>query len=105
MILLVRQSFALVAIVIAACASDLFAPLRRACADEMDQVRSTYPGSPTTVEHFALSDGRRVVIWGLPVQPGPGLSPESMAFIWSADTPQACLVCIPGEPGCIPVSP
>ena len=99
-----RELTAAVVVSVIACARDPFVPLFDACADEMAQVRESYPGAPTGTRQLTLSDGSRVVIWELPVQPGPGLSPTSMAFIWSAEAPQSCQVCVPGSPGCVPAS-
>ncbi len=96
----VRHTVVVIGIVVIACAKDPFAPLLDACTDEMNHVRTMYPGAPTGIQRLTLPDGRRVIVWGLPTQQGPGLSPTSMAFIWSADTPQTCLVCIPGSPRC-----
>ena len=101
MLVLAPKRAVALAIVVVACVSDSFAPLIEACAEEMTQVRNQHPGAPTRTQRLTLSDGRRVVIWDLRIQPGPGLSPTSMTFIWDADAPQSCVVCVPGSPGCV----
>ena len=83
--------------------SDAFGPLFEACAPAMESVRSSYPGAPTREQRITRPDGRRIVIWDLPVPPGPAPVPTEVAFIWSPSAPHVCSVCWPGDPRCWPL--
>jgi hypothetical protein len=81
-----------------ACDENPFAPLYDACAQEMPTVRQTYVDTPDSEDRVTLADGRRAVVWGIAVQPGPGLTPRGVAFIWSSAAPASCAVCWPADP-------
>ena len=96
-----RTNAAAAAVIVAlgslAC-DDAFGPLLETCADEMASVRSTYVNTPSREQRQRLSGGRLAVIWGIGPQPGPGLHPSGVAFIWSAATPAVCTVCYSSDP-------
>ena len=75
-----------------------FEPLLDACADEMATVRGTFVNTPSREQRTSLANGRLAVIWDIGPQPGAGLYPSGVAFLWSADTPDACTVCYSSDP-------
>jgi len=81
-----------------ACDENPFAPLYDACAAEMATVRNTYVNTLDREDRVTLPDGRRAVVWSIAVQPGPGLTPRGVAFIWSSAVPASCTVCWPADP-------
>jgi hypothetical protein len=87
----------LIVLVALAC-DNAFEPVLEACRDEMATVRAAFANTPSREQRTTLSDGRRAVIWDIPPQPGPGLQPEGVAFIWSASAPDACTVCYSSDP-------
>jgi len=85
-------------LLILVCHEDPFGPLYDACADEMATVRNTYANTPDREDRVTLADGRRAVVWGFGIQPGPVLTPRGVAFIWSSASPGSCTVCWPADP-------
>ncbi len=81
-----------------ACDENPFEPLYHACAEEMATVRDTYVNTPDSEDRVTLADGRRAVVWGIAIQPGPALTPRGVAFIWSNGSPASCTVCWPADP-------
>ena len=80
-----------------ACGKDPFDPLFDACAGEMATARRTY-GAPTAQHRVTMADGRRAIIWDVPSEPGAGLRPAQVAFIWDPAAPGACTFCVPLSP-------
>ena len=91
------KSLPILAAFLLACSNDPFAPLVRACLDEMATARTTF-GAPTAERRVTLSDGRRAIIWDVPGVPGGGLQPGQVAFIWNPATPGTCTMCLPLSP-------
>ena len=81
-----------------ACDENPFEPLYDACFEEMATVRNTYVSTPNREDRVTLADGRRAVVWGIALQPGPALTPRGVAFIWSSAAPASCTVCWPADP-------
>ncbi len=80
-----------------ACGENPFEPLYQACADEMATVRSNFVDTPSREDRVTLADGRRAVVWGIAIQPGPVPTPRGVAFIWSAASSASCTVCWPAD--------
>jgi len=93
-----RGTVSLAGILLAlACGDNPFEPLYQACADEMAKVRGDYVNTPNHEDRVTLSDGRRAVVWGIAIQPGPVTTPRGVAFIWSATSSASCTVCWPAD--------
>ena len=93
-----RRAVTLTGILLAlACGANPFEPLYQACANEMATVRSDYVDTPSREDRVTLSDGRRAVVWGIAIQPGPVTTPRGVAFIWSAASSASCTVCWPAD--------
>ena len=93
-----RGAVNLIGILLAlACVDNPFEPLYQACADEMANVRTNYVDTPSREDRVTLSDGRRAVVWGIAIQPGPVTTPRGVAFIWSPASSASCTVCWPAD--------